>query len=791
MYVSDISQAKTSAGPVTSNLALDDLRVIDLSQFLAGPLVAAQLADLGADVIRIDPPGGPRWGHPANAALQRGKRSLVLDLKSPTGLDAAVGLIDSSDVVIESWRPGVADRLGVGPTACLERNPALVYCSIPGFGRDDPRAAIPGWEGVVAAAAGLFPAHEERPPGWPRFTALPMASTFAAVQACHAIMAALVARQRHGSGQHIEVALFDAAFELLGGGAQQVDDIPPLAQGGPAPADMPQIGHYRCADGRWIQLCLIQPRHLEWFVEKFLPEQVGSGWGDSEVVAQDRSVQEKMRSGLEELMRTKAAVAWERLINEECGAPTALCQSTVDWLLTDQHARDSRAVIEVPDDPEFGLTIQCGHPIDLSVTPPGVRYARHRLDADRDEIMNDRDRRPEVGPATASPLDRPLAGLTVVDVSQVLAGPTAARILADYGADVVKINSPADRQHHQHLYTNSGKKSILLNLKDPDGLEIFWRLVGDADVLVENFTPGVADRMGIGEADVRSHRPDIIYTSVTAFGPRGYRAGYRGREELGQAVSGIQMRWYGADHPRMVFYALNDYAAGNWAAFATLVALYHRGRTGVGQRVQSSLSQAATFHQVPFMLSFEGRSHDEPSGSDAVGWGPWDRLYRCADRWIYLTAPDASSREQLLAATGLVPPSNDDGIATDLARAMQTRTSEEWVAELTARGIGVSVVLDQTESMASDIAQRRGLSVVHRRPGGGTVRTVGSAGRLARTPIPTVVLPGPVGSDALSVLRGVGMEDRFGDLVARGIVVPELPADTAFVGRFRPVVEPT
>ncbi|MGY4711555.1 CaiB/BaiF CoA transferase family protein [Mycolicibacterium sp. CBM1] len=766
-----------------SGSALQGLCVVDLSHFLAGPLAAVQLADLGADVIRIDPPGGPRWQHPVNAVLQRGKRSIVLDLKDPDDRAVAVDLIDRADVLIESWRPGVAERLGIGPETCLQRNPALVYCSIPGFGRDDPRAGLPGWEGIVQSAAGLLPDHEDRPPGWPRFTALPMASSFAAVQAGHAIMAALIGRQRHGSGQHIEVALFDAAFELLGGGAQQVDDIPPLAQGGPAPDDMPQIGHYRCGDGRWIQLCLVQPRHLGWFVGEFLPQRVESGWADSEVVARDASVQRDMRAALIELMRTKSAGEWERVINEECGAPGALCQSTSDWLLRDQHARDSGAVIEVSDDPELGNTVQCGYPFGLSVTPPRAGGPRHRLDADREAILGGLGR--QVAPRRPAPArERPLAGMAVVDVSQVLAGPTAGRILAEYGADVVKINSPVDRQHSQHLYTNSGKRSILLDLKKTAGLEVFFKLVDGADVIIENFTPGAADRLGIGEAAVRSRRPDIVYTSVTAFGPSGYRAGYRGREELGQAVTGIQMRWFGRDRPRMVFYPLNDYAAGNWAAFATLVALYHRGRTGEGQRAQTSLSQAATFHQVPYMLSFDGRSWDEPSGPDATGWGPWDRLYRCADRWIYLVAPDERSREQLLEATGLAAAAPDD-LETSLATAMVTRPCQEWVTELTERGIAATVVVSQSEVMTSDIAQRRGLSVLHRR-NGGTIRTVGPAPRLSATPIRPVALPGPPGADAPEILRRLGMAGRFDQLVADGVVLPELPADATFVGRFKP-----
>src|SRR4051812_29221302 len=135
---------------------LADVRVIDFGQYVAGPLAAMLLADQGADVVRIDPPGGPRWQTPANATWNRGKRSIVLDLKSPGDRATAGQLVATADVVIENFRPGVMDRLGLGADAMLARNPRLIYCSLPGFATDDPRVTVPAWEGVVSAAAASY-----------------------------------------------------------------------------------------------------------------------------------------------------------------------------------------------------------------------------------------------------------------------------------------------------------------------------------------------------------------------------------------------------------------------------------------------------------------------------------------------------------------------------------------------------------------------------------------------------------------------------------------------------------
>ena len=254
--------------------ALDSIRVIDFGQWLAGPLTARLLADQGAEVIHVDPPGGPYWKTVANATLQRGTQRLVLDLKSAAGLACARGLIGSADILIENFRPGVMDRLGLGWGAVGRDHVRLIYCSLPGFASDDPRAAMPAWEGVLAAATGTYPgggtasrrstlaqpavgAQEQ-----PRFNALPLASEFGALAAAIAIVMALIARQRDGLGQRIEVPLFDAMFLAFGASGLLVNG----AAAGGRPAD-PWSGTYQCRDGAMVLLNLATPRFVQRFLE--------------------------------------------------------------------------------------------------------------------------------------------------------------------------------------------------------------------------------------------------------------------------------------------------------------------------------------------------------------------------------------------------------------------------------------------------------------------------------------------------------------------------------------------
>src|SRR5258708_9262396 len=136
--------------------ALDGIRVIDFGQYIAGPLAAVMLADQGAEVIHVDPPGGPRWKTDADAFYSRDKQRIIVDHKQADDGAIAARLIQSADVVIENFRPGVRERLGLGPGRMTEAMPTLIYCSIPGFAADEPRASVAAWEGVVGAATDTY-----------------------------------------------------------------------------------------------------------------------------------------------------------------------------------------------------------------------------------------------------------------------------------------------------------------------------------------------------------------------------------------------------------------------------------------------------------------------------------------------------------------------------------------------------------------------------------------------------------------------------------------------------------
>lgn len=748
--------------------ALDGIRVIDFGQWVAGPLTAMMLADQGAEVIHIDPPGGPRWKSPANATLNRGKQRLTLDLKSGEDRAYARRLIDTADLVIENFRPGVMERLGLGAEASTAANPRLIYCSLPGFASDDPRASLPGWEGVIAAATGTYWQRSDGEEMKPRFTAVTLSSCFAALSAGISVVMALIARERDGLGQRIEVPLFDATFLAIGANGLLVDGKP---EGGRP--DDPWTGGFEAKDGRQVRLNLASPAFIRKFAEALgrhdWIEKGYTAW-PTRLVRGSAERAEQQRE-LIVLMKTRTAAEWDEF-GRSADIPMTMIRRADEWIET-QQAREAGIITEL-DDPELGPMLQPGPAVRLYSTPGAPQGPRSAAEADRDALLQ---RRHPSFPATSSQrLSRVLEGIKVVDVTQVLAGPTATRTLAEFGAEVVKINNPWEEgagyrwnRHRYHTDVNRGKATILVDLKTPDGLDIFWRLADSADVVLQNFRRGVAERLGIGYEQVRARNPRVVYGSVSFYGYDGPWERTPGYEPNAQSSTGLAAR-QGGPMP----FAVNDYSTGLLGAFALSLALFHRERSGEGQHVTTSLAAAGTFLQTPYMQQYEGKRWDEPAGPDALGWSPLQRLYRTADGWIFLGAK-AENLDALAAVDGLAGIRGQQGgqLATALEEALKRRPTEHWLRHIASAGAAAQPVVPALPLMSDPWVVEHGLSVTRTHKGGETITTIGPPPRLSRTP----VVPGrpvsPPGGDAEEVLEQLGLSGRLPELVEKRVVVLE------------------
>ncbi len=626
--------------------ALDGIRVIDFGQYIAGPLAGMLLADQGADVIKVEPPGGPRWQTSANATWNRGKRSIVLDLKQPGGLSTAKELIQGADVVVENFRPGVMDRFGLGPKAMTAANPSLIYCSLPGFASDDPRAGVPGWKGVVGAASATYRRDNHGlATDRPVYTALPIASSYSAFQGVVSIAMALNVRQRDGAGQIIEVPMYDAMFPSLGHHGMTVHD--------PNYVDRSLRGiwggHFQCKDGRYVRFGGTGNQNFRQFVEAAgITSWDAESLTDLDRLLDDKDLASEVQQRAKELFLTRTAQEWEDLI-AEAGSEGSICRTSEEWF-EHPHARESKMVVEV-DDPTHGKMLQPGIAARMYLTPGAIRSPAPALDQHREEILGELSSRTSNGAPSSSiqeTLRSALSGIKVLDLCIILAGPTLGRTMAEFGADVIKIDNPGrGGPVARHNEINRGKRSILLDLKSDEGRDIFWKLLEDADVVAENYRAGKIEQLGLGYDEVRKRRPDIVYASLNAYGHVGPWAMRPGHEQFAQAATGMDRRFGGDGEPVTQPNPINDYGTGYMGSYAVALALLHRQRTGEGQYVDAALAYTAMTLQSPFMQQFEGKQWDEAKGQDALGSSPLHRAYQAKDGWVFLGASETDLRPAL------------------------------------------------------------------------------------------------------------------------------------------------
>ncbi len=754
--------------------ALDNIRVVDFGHYVAGPVVGMLLADQGADVIKVDPPGGPVMDTEANATWNRGKRSIALDLKNADDVVIALELARRADVVIENFRPGVMDRLGLGEAELRAHNRGLIYNAIPGFGREDARSAMPAWEGTILAATDTF-----RPPtafrdvmqqlhrrpndrdGDPVLTDEPMASLFAALLSSVQIGAALRIREETGAGQRVEVPLFDAMLQAAGVyGMARLPFRPTYL-----PATNPWDHQYRCADDRWVHLACHNEHHAEQLAEVLeRPDLIERGLTARTLPASGHF---ELILLLTEIMAAKPAEEWEQLLIEH-ELPGVMCRTGAEWLDHPQ-TTEGGLLVEVTD-PALGPTRQPAPVVNLAAAGPTSPSPAPLLDADRDAVFAELSTEPtkpdEDEIALISRVEGPLQGLRVLDIGLALAGPSCGRTLAELGADVIKVDSPKRGGGAYHHCVNRGKRTILLDLENDAGHDVFWDLVQTADVIIENFRPGVAEDLAVDYDLIVNERPEIIYVSITAYGEDGPLAELPGFAETTQAITGLQHRYGGTDQPAVWPYGeIEDYATGHAAAYGVVLALLERERTGAGQRITADLARTSGLLQSATLIGHEGKSWDRPAGPESLGANPLQRLYRCEDGWIFVGAKHPSDLDPVLGHGGA-----EQDLAERVAAWCGERSTVDAVEELVKHDLGAQELGWLNETMSDPVVVRRGLSVIREHHSIGLLRTTGPGPWLSHSRI-DAGRPAPApGADAASILADIERDDELDALVEAGVI---------------------
>jgi crotonobetainyl-CoA:carnitine CoA-transferase CaiB-like acyl-CoA transferase len=767
---------------------LSGVRVVDFGQHIAGPLAALLLAEAGADVVHVDSPAAARTPHPADAYFNRSKRRITLDLKRDADRATARDLIARADVVIENFRPGVMDRLGLGAGAACGADERLIYCSLPGFAIDDEKAQVAAWEGVMhAAVAGYRPLSQHWDPTGrnnatvtdrdaPLFTPITTASNFGALMGAVSVVMALIARQRSGRGQRIAVPLAEAFAEaystMLG---MRVYENGLMGDG-----QMLRDLTYRTADGGLIDLS----PYAKFVIPLLVAAGVARDWeaeGLIDIGARTFALEKRDRimAAFAALARSQQAAWWDDVATR-AEMPVSRVRTPAQWMAS-EHATRSGAAVTL-DDPIAGPVTLPGRGFDLSGPVPPPR-PRHLPDADRDAVVAElRNREPTTRPATGTVpgrrVDLPLEGLRAIDVSQAVAGPTAARLLADFGADVIKIGSTVPAVTDGIVgHLHRGKRTILVNGTSEAGEGLTSDLIGAADLLITNFTPKSQARYGIDYERVQAFNPRLVHCSITAYGAPGPWADRRGYENQCNAATGMSWR-YGARFGWTLYQPtpINDASTGILAAFAVAVALYARAEGGSGSKVGASLAQGSTLHQGVY-LAIEAQSAGE--GPDTVrseyGLSALYRLYQAEDLWFFLAAR-GGDLAALLTVTGLAeggegPDWRDPAgsVAGRLAARFRGQPAGHWVTRLAGAGIAAHAAVSLDEA----IAYLRGRDLVYFERGvdGKDVARPGIGRWLSDTPPRVGANPGPVGSQVAEILAELGIsDDEIQRLAAADIV---------------------
>ncbi len=711
---------------------LSGLTVIDFGWYYAGPMVGLLLADQGATVIHIVKPGERELPEQQYRLFNRNKKLLELDLKSEEGKATAFKLASKADVLIENFRPGVMARLGLDYASVKASNPGLIYLSLPGFAASDTeRAPIQAWEGILDAAAGAYYHMSTFRGGMsypPVYTAVPHSSIYGAMHGSIAVMAALSAREEHGRGSFVEAPLYECGtstfFWSMSESAFPMTtllDTKPLSDYEAEEDNSPEVLHqkldqaaekgrdlfagalgnfYRCKDGRWILIWTAFYPTLTARLFRVLgiggqlrqeglvnvgPWTPGLDNNVSSGAELSPDRQQRLKEIIAEALLTKTSDEWDVLLRQ-AEAPSTILRTRKEWLTLEPMIKSG--VLAHMDNGFEMLTVP-GALADVGGAVPQYEEAAPVTQEEAIALIQAQSCALEFK-SIGEPLKKGdlLKGVKVLDMTNVLAGPTAGHVLAQYGADVIKVDSstPLDGPGVMWvlLEQNQGKRSLVLDMKTAGGKEAFQRLVGQADIVIHNILDDTATRLGVTQAQLQAVNPDIVSVQLSAFGGpmRGFWEMRPGFDPVAQATSGLPVQYGSLEQPHMHHMGLAaDTMGGLSLAYTALMALYLKRKTGVAAEGRTSLVRAVNYYQLPWMIMKKGNCDwGEATGQLALGESWHERMYECADGWLFVAASQNQSAQLLNTVSAA-------GAEKDLETAFLKQSKAHWGALLEKAGI--------------------------------------------------------------------------------------------------------
>ncbi|MFI7665802.1 CaiB/BaiF CoA transferase family protein [Nocardia sp. NPDC049526] len=733
-------------------LPLSEVRVIELTDG-SGETAARLLADMGADVVRVEPATGAlsRTQQPLFGAMSiyfethnLNKRGVALDLTHPAGQNHFQRLVQSAHILIEGLGTARLEELGVHLGSLRHRFPSLVIVSISDFGRSGPYRTWVGTDAVHYALSGLlsrsgFPGRQPLlPPG-------AMATESAALTAAWAAVLAYYNRLHSGVGDDVDISVLESTVQIIDPGYGMAGS----AAGGMSPSDesrgRPDVGHrypiFACADG-YVRLCILSPRQWRGVFE-WLGRPAALSDPALARLEERYSIAAQLYSIISDFVapKTRDAVVAE---GQQFGVPcTALLDVGEVFEAEHYRARDTfvdietaEAVLRVPN----GLIEFDGR--RMGVRTPAPSHGEHNTEIltalaelETDEFPSPMSKRQR----------RPLEGIRVLDLGVIVAGGEAGRLLADMGAEVIKIESSLFPDGSRQSTTGDlvspvvarghrNKQSIGINLRSAAGRQLMKQLVATSDVILSNFKPGTMDKLGLSYAELARVNPRIVVAQSSAFGREGPWRGRLGYGPLVRAATGLSALWRyddGVDGFSDTATTYPDHASARVTALGVVSLLIRRRRTGRGGKVDIAqaeviLSQSADLLALEFLLPGsavryrDGRAADAPRGvypaSGDDEWlvidirdsTDWKRLVESLGRPALARDPRFDRAERRVANRTII-----DGLVT---RWTKSRTSREATVALQRAGVPAGMMLRVADLLDDEHLLDRGAFTVASHP---------------------------------------------------------------------------
>ena len=805
---------------------LDGLTVVEMGAgSMPASIVGMLLADNGARVIKIEPPEGDRLRHllpPASLVWNRGKESVVADLRTADGVAEVEGWIAGADVVIDGFAPGRLEQWGLSLDRARAAHPSLITCSISGFGPLAPYSELKAYEGVVAAKCGYYNRGDFGFREGPIFTAAPLASSGAAQMSFSGILAALYSRADSGRGQHIDSSMFAGLtpldyfttthYQL----AMKASATNSAAQAAASPGGLFAASRYSLylltKDNRWVVVAVQQTNNAKALMgvlglehtfddERFTDAPIFKSSEDAQAweTLLWAAFRERTWAELEPVLFANPDLPFERAVPGELG-------------LDHPQIIHNGHVVEV-DDPSVGPVRQVGPITTMERSPSCIERSAPAVG----------EHGAQVEPTSAAGIGEPrggapLAGVTIVEFGFFFAMPFGVSLASSLGARVIKLEDsngdPIRRAFGGYAgcaKVMEGKESLSVDLKSEEGRAVVHDVIRSADVFVLGFRSGVAERVGLDYETLRAINPRLVFVHSSGYGPDGPYSNRPMYAQTASATVGAFQRnspyWMDPEvigefsvpeleavvAPRVRAPADGDGNASQAVCASILLGLTHQKRTGEGQRVWTTMIVGNAYAYSDGFIDYAGKEPLVKSDPDLYGLGALYRLYQASDGWIFLAAPLQSEWEALTTALGQPALAQDErfataddrgrhdaALATLIGDAIAAKSAGDWESILTDAGVGcaeVSPGMFAAFCSNDEEARNAELVVEVQHPTLGPLLRHGAPVRFSETPA-RVMTSCLRGDSTAKILRERGFVDAaITDLMDRGVVFGPDPED--------------